>query len=129
MTERAVCAAALVASAAIHFAVVPEHTHEWMVEAVFFVSLGLVELALAVATITLRSRVLISVGFVASVVTVGLWAVSRTIGLPVGPEHFEPEPIAASDLIATALEVLAAVMFLRLAADAREPAPVHRIRL
>ena len=50
-----------------------------------------------------------------SLATIGLWVVSRTVGLAVGPEVGQPEPVGRADLAATALEtatVLAASLLL-----------------
>jgi hypothetical protein len=48
-----------------------------------------------------------------SLAAIALWALSRTAGLPVGPEAGEPEPVGRADLAAVALEaatVLAAIL-------------------
>ena len=76
MADRAICAVALLASAAIHFSVVPEHSEEWKAEAVFFVVLGVVEIALAVAALGAPRRLLSSVSAVGIVVSVGTIAAS-----------------------------------------------------
>ena len=66
--------------------VVPEHIHQWFLFGVFFLGLGAFELAWAVALIVSPSRFILSVGLVASAATIALWAVSRTVGMPIGPE-------------------------------------------
>jgi hypothetical protein len=115
MANRRLCAAALLITAVIHLAVVPEHLREWPVAAGFFVVLTAVELVLAVAVLTRTSRSLLVAGTAISALSAVLWAASRTVGLPIGPEAFHPEAVAAPDLVATALEVLAAALFARLA--------------
>jgi hypothetical protein len=55
--SRHLCASALVATAAIHLAVVPEHAEEWPAAAAFFVVLALVEVALAVAALRRELRI------------------------------------------------------------------------
>ncbi len=45
---------------------------------------------------------------VASLAVVGLWLVSRTVGLPIGPWAGRPEPLAITDLTATVIELLLA---------------------
>lgn len=116
MGSRRLCAAALFVTAVIHLAVVPEHAREWPAAAVFFGLLTAVELVLAVAVLTRTGRALLLTGAAISVMSAALWAVSRTVGLPIGPEAFHPEIVAAPDLAATALEVLAAATFARMAA-------------
>jgi hypothetical protein len=115
MASRRLCAAALFVTAVIHLAVVPEHAREWPVAAAFFVGLTAVELVLAVAVLTRTSRALLLAGAAISLGSAVLWATSRTIGLPIGPEAFSPEVVAAPDLLATALEAFAAIVFARLA--------------
>jgi hypothetical protein len=117
MLNRWLCALALVVTAVIHLAVVPEHLEEWPLAGVFFVVLSVVELGLAVAVVAGKSRRTFLVGGAISVASAGLWMASRTFGLPIGPEAFSPEAIAAPDLFATVLEALAAVVFIRLAAQ------------
>jgi hypothetical protein len=115
MASRRLCAAALFVTAVIHLAVVPEHAREWPAAAGFFVALTAVELLLAVAVLTRTNRALLVGGALISLASAALWAASRTVGLPVGPEAFSPEAVAAPDLVATSLEAFAAVVFARLA--------------
>ena len=126
MPSRRLCAAALLITAFIHVAVVPEHAREWPAAAVFFTVLTAVEVALAVAVLTRASRALLVVGAAISVMSAVLWVASRTVGLPIGPEAFRPEAVAAPDLIATALEMFAAAIFARMAARTTAAAvPAH----
>src|SRR4051812_16284553 len=104
MLTRRLCAVALVATAAIHLAVVPEHQREWRAAAGFFVALAIVELALAAVVLVRDERALLVVGAAVSVASGVLWLVSRTVGLPFGPEAFTAEPVASLDLMSTALE-------------------------
>jgi hypothetical protein len=58
----------------------------------------------------LRAVVALSLlSVVVSVATITLWAGSRTIGLPVGPQVGEPEPVGHADLVATGLPWTAAL--------------------
>lgn len=111
MVSRRTCAVALLITAAIHLAVVPEHSHEWLAAAVFFVGLALAEVALAYAVFASANRHVLLIGSVISIASAALWVASRTVGLPLGPEA-----VAAPDLFATALEIFAAAAFIRLAA-------------
>lgn len=126
MASRQRCAAALFVTAVIHVAVVPEHLREWPAAAVFFVVLTAVEVMLAVAVLTRTSRSLLVAGAAISVLSAVLWAASRTVGLPIGPEAFRPETVGVPDLAATALEVFAAAVFARMAVHASAVnVPVH----
>jgi len=92
-------------AAAIHFWVVPEHLAEWPAAGVFFIALGIFQVAWALAYVWRPSRPVIAVGVLVSLATVALWAVSRTIGLPFSPEPWVPEEIGPLDVAASALEV------------------------
>lgn len=45
---------------------------------------------------------------IGSLVVVGIWVVSRTVGLPIGPWAGDPEPLAITDITATLVELLLA---------------------
>jgi hypothetical protein len=101
-------AAASVASAAIHFSVIGEHFHEAWYFGTFFAIVAWLQLAWAVGVVTRPSRRTLLAGAVlqSAIVVVYLW--SRTTGLPIGPEPWQPEAWGFLDLLSTALEVLAA---------------------
>ena len=103
---RLLLAAGLVGSAAIHAAVVPEHLAEWPMAGSFFVVLGAAELALGLAVLVRLDRLVLGAVVVASVVPLGLWLVSRTVGLPVGPETWTPEAVGLADVMCCLLEVV-----------------------
>lgn len=129
MLTRRLCALALVVTAAIHVAVIPEHQREWPTAAAFFLGLAIVEVVLAGVVFFGTDRRLLRAGAVVSAASAVLWAVSRTVGLPVGPDAFAPEAIGMPDLVATALEAASAAFFLRLAVGTGPvdvPAPAHR---
>ena len=120
-------AAGLLVSALIHFAVVDQHLEEWAISGLFFVAIGVVQVALAGAVL-LRGRphvyrlvILIGLG------TVGLWAESRTLGVPIGPEAWRPEPVGGADLISTAAEVATAGTLLVALALARTPSDTRAV--
>jgi hypothetical protein len=101
----------LVGAAAIHVAVTPQHFDEWFAAGVFFVVLAVAE---AVSGAVMASRVgerPAARGLVAalSAGTIALWVVSRTVGLPFGPDPGMPEAIGVLDVTSTALEALTLV--------------------
>lgn len=123
MRERWICATALAVTAAIHLAVVPEHQREWPAAAAFFVVLALLELGLAAAVVVRPTRRTLVAGAAVSVASALVWAVSRTVGLPVGPAA--REAVAAPDVMATALEGAAAFLCARLAGGAPRGAAAY----
>jgi hypothetical protein len=97
--------AALAAAAVIHLGVVDVHAQQWAAEGAFFLLLAMAEAFLAVALVTSGSRVVTKATIVLSLGTVALWATSRTVGVPLGPAAWDPEPVGLADSIATSLEL------------------------
>ena len=114
-----VLAAGLAGAGAIHLAVIDEHLAEWWAAAVFFVVLALAELTAAAVALSRERAWRLAGLWSAIVVSAGpllVWTVSRTWGLPFGPEAGEPEAIGAADVLSCVLEVLTlalAVVLLR----------------
>lgn len=106
--RRALASATLLGAAGIHIAVVPEHMEEWPLAGWFFVVLAIAEVVAAGFAWSTRPRTL-SLIVALSLATVALWGVSRTIGLPVGPEPWTAEAVGPLDLSATLLEIVTAV--------------------
>jgi hypothetical protein len=112
---RLVLGAASLGAGAIHFAVAGEHLQEWRPLGVAFLAAGAFQVLWALLVVVRDSRPALLVGGLLSVVFIGVYLVSRTIGLPLGPEAFEPEPLGAADLLCCALEVPVAAGALLLA--------------
>ena len=55
-------------------------------------------------------RRLLAVGAIGSAAIVAVWVVSRTVGLPLGPERLSAEPVGLKDVLASSSEVLLAVI-------------------
>jgi hypothetical protein len=104
-------AAALVAgSGLVHLAVVPEHWAEYRPFGGFFLVVGVVQLAAACAAWmgpTPKRLLGVAVGQAA---LVALWVASRTTGLPVGPEPWQPEDVGAADIACVAVECLSVLV-------------------
>jgi hypothetical protein len=96
---------------AIHFAMAPDHFSEWWLFGVFFVTSAWLQIGLAAAVLLRPSTLLFKVGLVFSASIVVLWVVSRTSGLPVGPEHWTAEEIAPVDSLCAAFEIAAVIGF------------------
>ncbi len=126
---RLLLVAGLVGSAVIHAAVVPEHLAEWSAAGLFFVVLTAAELAVAVA-VTGGARLAPLAAALVSIGPLVLWLVSRSWGLPFGPEPGTPEAVGLADLAACAVEVvtlLAALRLLRRARPVSRSAPVRAL--
>lgn len=96
-------------AAAIHFAVVEEHFEEYLLFGVFFVAAGALQALWAFLILARPSKGVYFTGLVGNAGIVVLWVVSRTTGLPIGPEPGSPEAASILDLVATSYEALIAV--------------------
>jgi hypothetical protein len=103
-----VIAASSVASAAIHFSVIGEHFQEVWYFGVFFMVVAWAQLAWGVAIILRPSRRLFLAGAALQSALVVIYVWSRTTGLPIGADPWQPESVAFADLLSTVLEVVAA---------------------
>ena len=97
----AVAAVASAAAAGIHFAVTPEHFREWWGFGAFFVVVATAQLAWAAFPAKAW------IGIAGNALLVALWVVSRTRGVPFGPEPGTPEAVGPLDLASVLLELTA----------------------
>jgi hypothetical protein len=88
----------------VHFAVLGQHLGEWVVFGAFFAFAGSFQVAWALLLPARRSRAVYLVGAGANASIVVVWAVSRTLGLPFGPEPGVAETVGFPDVFATACE-------------------------
>ena len=98
-------AQALLAALSMAAAVMGEHFAEYAAFGVFFSVVAWLQALWAVGLIVLPSRRLLLVGLVGNALVVLVWLLSRTIGLPIGPEAGAPEAAAFVDVLSTILEV------------------------
>jgi hypothetical protein len=92
-------------AAAIHFAVIGDHFAEYPPFGVAFAVLASFQVAWAVAWLVERRR---WIGMAAVMVNAGalaVWATSRVVGLPIGPQLAELEAVGPLDLAAAAMEI------------------------
>ncbi len=116
--------AALLGAAVVHATVVREHYLEWPPAGLFFVALQVVEGLLAVAVVLAWGRRTAALVLASSLGTLAVWAVSRTVGLPVGPQDLQArEPVGVPDLACVVLEVAAALLVLPWVLRRRATAP------
>jgi uncharacterized membrane protein YsdA (DUF1294 family) len=104
----------------IHAAVVPEHLAEQWTFGVFFILVAVFQFAWAIVVVLKPSAIVFTTGALANGAILAVWALSRTIGLPIGPQAWVPEPVSTADVTATLMELLLVVSVL-LASG-----PVHR---
>lgn len=102
-------------AAAIHFAVAPSHLREYLPFGAFFVIVGCAQVVCAVQLAARPTRRLALLMAAGSAALVGLWVVSRSVGLPFGPTPGQPEEVGLADAICVILEMLSIVLLLVLA--------------
>jgi hypothetical protein len=93
----------------IHAAVVPEHLQEEWIFGVFFILAAGFQIAWAIPVVVGRSTIIYATGALANGALIGIWVVSRTIGLPIGPMRWMAEPVGGTDVTAALLELLLVV--------------------
>ncbi len=96
-------------AAAIHFSVVREHWQYWPLAGVFFAVVGLLQIGWGWAVLHRPSRGLLALGAAGQLQVVAVWIISRTSGLPFGPQALVPEPVGLADVVSSVMEVSAAV--------------------
>jgi hypothetical protein len=101
-------ALAVVSEAAglIHLAFVREHVHEYVPFGVFFLVVGVFQLAWAAMVLAPRRPWFLVTGILVNAATIALWIVTRTVGLPIGPEHWTAEAARWPDVTAGVLEAI-----------------------
>ncbi len=110
IVARLAIAACLFGPAAIHFAMIPSHAAESAVEAIGFASAAWVGALIGVATLIRPSRRLLTSAAVVNLVMIGIWARSRTSGMPFGVNSGHKAEVTAIDLLATGLEAAAVLL-------------------
>jgi hypothetical protein len=113
--ELAVDAAVLaLAAGAIHVVAAVGHASEWWLHSVFFGLLAAAQLAWGVLVYRGAGARLLAAGAVASFAVILIWALSRTAGLPFGPEAGAAEPVGPLDVLATLDELATVALVLAL---------------
>jgi hypothetical protein len=89
----------------VHAVVTPEHFREHLAFGLFSLAVTVWQLAVVVAGLNRPSRALWVWTAAGNLAVLTIWALSRTTGLPVGPEPWTPEPAGLLDLACGAYEV------------------------
>ncbi|HET7487509.1 MAG TPA: hypothetical protein VFJ85_06225 [Acidimicrobiales bacterium] len=108
----------------VHLRFGPEHMMESTSFGLAFYAMGVAQIAAAAALVATRGSTLSArVAVVLNLGIAGLWAVSRTVGLPIGPEAWHAEAAGAADVVCTVAEVWAAVAMVLLLPRVRAGRP------
>jgi hypothetical protein len=109
----------------VHFAVVHEHFQEWWLFGVFFLIVGVLQIGWAMLALARDTVPIPRLTAAASVAILVLWVVSRTSGIPVGPEPWAAEPWGTADILCAVLEAVVVVLLLVILRS-RTPATTNR---
>ena len=102
----ATLAAALsLGAGAIHFAVIGEHFAEYPPYGVAFMAFAWFQVGWAAAFVVTHGRAVAIGGVAVNGGALVVWLISRTVGLPIGPEPGALEPVGPLDIAAAVLEI------------------------
>jgi hypothetical protein len=108
-------------------AVLPDHLQEGLLIGSFFLVCAVLQLAAAAwvsAGAGRRARHIIVAG---NLLVIAIWAVSRTVGLPIGPDAGVPEAVSTLDALSFVAEIIAVSGLVLLARKQRAPSRVWRV--
>jgi hypothetical protein len=92
--------------ALVHAAAGPAHFREATAFGAFFVVASALQATWAMLVVRRVNRALLKIGAFGNTAVLLLWAVTRTVGLPIGPEAWHAEAVAPPDAFASFLEVM-----------------------
>ena len=98
-------AACSLGAAAVHLRVCPEHFEEATIYGVFFAVAAGCQAGWAVLAWRRPQQWLFTAAAAGNAAIVALWAITRSVGIPLGPERGEVEAVGTLDVIAATLEV------------------------
>jgi hypothetical protein len=96
-------------AAALHFAYTPSHLAEYWLYGIFFLGLAWAQTLWAIGVVSRPWRWLLVVGIAANVAVIGVWVLSRTVGIWIGPNATVSEAATYPDILATVLEAMIVV--------------------
>jgi hypothetical protein len=105
-------------AAAIHVVASTDHFGEWWLFGLFFAALAAWQAAWGVLLYRYPSEAGLITGAGVNTGVALLWLVTRTVGLPIGPERWTPEGVGPLDVAATVDELAIAALGLALASAA-----------
>jgi hypothetical protein len=104
-----VAAAGLLVAGVIHTCVAPDQFRTYAPFGAMFAVLAITQVVVGVALVRRPDHRTVGYVALASVWVVALWLVSRTTGLPVGPEPWQPMTYAVPDVVASCAELVTTI--------------------
>jgi FtsP/CotA-like multicopper oxidase with cupredoxin domain len=105
------------------------HFQEYVPFGLFFVAAGALQLAAAAAMLLRPSRRLFLAAAAGTAGVIGLYLVSRTVGVPVGPRPGQPEMVGFTDIACTTMELVSLPLFVLAAFRRPKPRRRHPVRV
>jgi hypothetical protein len=102
---RWILAALSLGAGVIHFAVSGEHYELSWTHGTFFAVIAWLQLSWAVAVVVRPTKGLLTAGVLLNTGILGVWAISRVWGVPIGPDAWTPEDVGWSDALSSVCEV------------------------
>jgi hypothetical protein len=115
-TARWILAVCSAGAAVVHFAYSPAHMAEYWLYGLFFIASAWLQLAWAVTVVIQPRRWVLACGALLNLGVIGVWALSRTVGVWVGPNATIKEAATFPDVLCTAFEAVVVVGALALLA-------------
>jgi hypothetical protein len=105
----------------VHLAVVREHLAQWWVFGVFFAGVGAAQIVWALLALAADRAPFPRFVVAGNIALVAVWATTRAIGIPIGPERWAPEPAGRADVLCVVLELATVVALAVAARGVRRP--------
>jgi hypothetical protein len=96
-------------AAGVHLVVMPDHFEESTLYGLFFAVTATVQLTYSAWLLIRPARPLLAVGAIGNLAIVGLWLLTRLVGIPLGPGAGTTEKFGGLDILAAAFELTMAV--------------------
>jgi hypothetical protein len=106
-------------AAVVHVAYAPTHFAEYWMYGLFFVGIAWVQVLFAAGLVFWPRRIVLALIALTNAAVIGVWIVSRTIGIGIGPHAKIAEAVTFPDILATALEGVVLLGALALLANPR----------
>jgi hypothetical protein len=114
-------AAVSIVAGMIHIRASIDHAQEFLLYTPVFALLAALQIAWGASVVRGCSRRILLAGGVLNLAVIVLWVASRTTGVPIAPVPWVPEPVGASDLMATVAEVVIVIATTCLLTAGRSP--------
>jgi hypothetical protein len=96
------------AAAGTHLAVMPDHFEQSWIYGTFFAVVAPLQIGLGYLVLARPRRAELSAALAFSLAVVALWAITRFVGVPIGPDNGATEGLGVLDIFATGAEMISA---------------------